>query len=385
MANGARGINATTEGGFRRSSCHRGHPREGGAGDREEQNVLAKFLIPLGCWRVEDIRFAFDSSFVLPGVAAEIPLLAQSAGEAHDARPWRFAGLGDPGTASAFAVRPRGPGWERRLQQALSGRRAIAIYGLLTRDTALWEKLFSHSFGGDKWGDGSLETMLVTTDPTLATERRPKGAAVASGQNRRRNARNALSGIHEQSCRKREAGEKRLPGRGKDARSKADFQGCSEFNPLLLFSKEEDATFRKPASKEQRDQENSPNRRCWRLLFRPGSRVDTAKWPCPRADEGAAGCFARFWSDGETRRGKRLPGQRRKFEDSRDTFACRFYHRLTAGSPCEGSASHARHARHHPGQRQQFRGGRRRAGRQLRAHRTLGPRLRSGYRQPLEQ
>ena len=43
----------------------------------------------------------------------------------------------------------------------------------------------------------------------------------------------------------------------------------------------------------------------------------------------------RFFSDGETRRSSRLPDETRKFENTEDTFACRFYHRLSGPSPCE--------------------------------------------------
>jgi hypothetical protein len=71
------------------------------------------------------------------------------------------------------------------------------------------------------------------------------------------------------------------------------------------------------------------------LLFRPGSRVAPAAWPCPRAKEGPAGCRKRFWSDAEKRRSTRLPDTARKFEDTRDTFACRFYQRLSGSSPCD--------------------------------------------------
>jgi hypothetical protein len=55
----------------------------------------------------------------------------------------------------------------------------------------------------------------------------------------------------------------------------------------------------------------------------------------PRATEGVAGCRKRFWSDGDTRRSKRLPDKDRNFDDTKDTFACRFYQRLLTNSPCE--------------------------------------------------
>jgi hypothetical protein len=64
-------------------------------------------------------------------------------------------------------------------------------------------------------------------------------------------------------------------------------------------------------------------------------KVSGGFWPCPRATEGTAGCRKRFWSDGERRRSP--SDARREFADTQDTFACRFYHRMTTGSPCEKS------------------------------------------------
>jgi hypothetical protein len=124
-------------------------------------------------------------------------------------------------------------------------------------------------------------------------------------------------------------------GQGADAKGKGDYQGCSEFNPILLFSQEEEDKFKKLENKEERNEENSPNRRVIVFLFAPGSVVHTETWPCPRAKEGGADCRKRFWSDGEQRRNTRLQGQRRKFEDGHDTFACRFYHRMATNTPCE--------------------------------------------------
>src|SRR5690242_6205447 len=42
-----------------------------------ELNRVRMRLIPIACWRVEDVRFGFDSSVVLPEVKAEMQLLAQ--------------------------------------------------------------------------------------------------------------------------------------------------------------------------------------------------------------------------------------------------------------------------------------------------------------------
>src|SRR5262249_45806705 len=66
---------------------------------------------------------------------------------------------------------------------------------------------------------------------------------------------------------------------------------------------------------------------------RVGTTITPALWPCPRAREGTASCRKRFFSDAETRRSNEE--QQREFKDKEDTFACRFYHRMVARSPCE--------------------------------------------------
>ena len=122
-------------------------------------------------------------------------------------------------------------------------------------------------------------------------------------------------------------------GRGADPDGKADYQGCGEFNPVLMFSAAEQRAFEQSQDKTERNRENAPNRRVLALLFRPNAKINTAAWPCPRAKEGAAACRRRFWSDANLRR--TVQERRRKYEDTHDTFACRFYDRLNVGSPCE--------------------------------------------------
>ena len=41
-----------------------------------EFNTALVGLIPVACWKVEDTRFAFNSSFVAPDIAKEIQALA---------------------------------------------------------------------------------------------------------------------------------------------------------------------------------------------------------------------------------------------------------------------------------------------------------------------
>src|SRR5205085_1638547 len=42
----------------------------------DEFNRIRSSIIPLACWRIEDVLFSFDSSFVLPEVQDEVPELA---------------------------------------------------------------------------------------------------------------------------------------------------------------------------------------------------------------------------------------------------------------------------------------------------------------------
>lgn len=87
-------------------------------------------------------------------------------------------------------------------------------------------------------------------------------------------------------------GKKDFLGQGADAQGKADFQGCGEFNPLLLFSKEQQAEFDRAQQKQdktgidRRNNANAPNRRVMVPLFRKGSKVDPPKWPLPARDGG---------------------------------------------------------------------------------------------------
>jgi outer membrane protein OmpA-like peptidoglycan-associated protein len=43
----------------------------------DQQNRVRTSLIPIACFRVDDVRFEFDSSFVLPEAADEMKQLAR--------------------------------------------------------------------------------------------------------------------------------------------------------------------------------------------------------------------------------------------------------------------------------------------------------------------
>jgi hypothetical protein len=300
-----------------------------------EFNTARLRLIPIACWKIEDIRFAFDSSFVTPEIKTELKELA-ALRERHKqadlvtrsiqypplsifghADP-SFEGNFEPGTATEI------PG--DHYNKALSGRRATVIYALLVshmepgKAVSLWSSVAHY----ENWGMNQRQTMQALTGL-------PGGATDAQ----------LFRAYMQKLCPKElSLTPKDFLAQGADAAGKGDYQVCGRFNPLLLFSDEKEQRFKTAFQQhdqqglEERDSGNAPNRRVMVLLFRPGSKIDPAKWPCPRATEDIAGCKKRFWSNGEKRRGTPLPNDDRKFEDTHDTFACRFYDRLLRGSPC---------------------------------------------------
>jgi len=302
--------------------------------DDKEHNTLRKTLVPFACWRAEDLRFDFASSFVRPEISDELSALKDLidrhtllslAGKPEFPPVLSVFGHADPTGADDF-------------NKSLSGRRAQAIYGLLTRKVDLWEDLYSHPLGDDDWKSGAVTSMQTALGDSPAP---------ASDKGTRQTL---FRRYMDHLCTRRDAAgqpvldetgavvqllvdPKHFLAGGTDKDGKGDFQGCGEFNPVLMLSHEEQKRFSDPKNKEERDLENAPNRRVVVFLFRPGSVVDAATWPCPRAKEGSGGCRKRFWSDAAERR--KFTESRRVFEETHDTFACRFYDRISNSSPCE--------------------------------------------------
>jgi hypothetical protein len=305
-----------------------------------EFNSVGERLVPKGCFKVEDLLFDFDSSFVRPEIGAELPQLAKLRNDN------KVGDLLPPLSIFGHAD----PVGDDDINKRLSGRRAIAMYAMLVRDVDLWEELFSNPAGNDNWGTRAVQTMLSTVQAPIAVD--GKGGeetkqAVKSFQTAKGltpvdgvagvNTRKALFRAYMDTL----CGPQLLLDKKKDflaqnadgAGLKGDVQGCSEFNPLLMFSKQEAAAFEKSPDKTTRNKENAPNRRVMILLFAPGRRVRPSAWPCPRAKEGVADCKKRFFPDAPTRRS--FQTNRREFDDTKDTFACRFYQVLSDDSPCE--------------------------------------------------
>ena len=281
-------------------------------------------LIPIACWKIEDIRFAFDSSFVTPDAAVEMQALKDlreshsqqgTASDSSEEAPTLYPPISIFGHADPVGPATDPDGYNK----ALSGRRATVIYALciVNSDSATAVGLWKQVAGTENWG--AQQTQMMQDNVPAGT---------ADGD------------LYETYMKQLVPKDWSLTptdflSSGTD--SKGKYQGCSSFNPVLVFSQQKADQFVPEDQHEERNAENAPNRRVMILLFKIGSIVDPAKWPCPRATEGYTGCKARFWgngSDGDTRRNTRLPTDDRTFEATEDTFACRFYQRLTNESPC---------------------------------------------------
>lgn len=308
-----------------------------------ERNVIRAGILPIGCWRIDDLRFEFDSSIVRPEAAKEFAKLHALRAD-HPGAPLSIYGHADPVGNDVY-------------NKKLSGRRAHAVYALLVRDPAIWESLYKNPIdgSGDKWSFKATQVMLAALgfDPGPATGELNAATKAAVKDFQSKNdleddgdpgplTRQKLFPLYMDAVCVDAAGEpfKLEPSdflaQGAHADGKGDIQGCGEFNPVLMFSKEENDAFSKPAKKAERDGENAPNRRVMALLYRPGSQVDPARWPCPSVKEGPEGCKKRFFADADKRR--TFQETRREFKDTKDTFACRFYQRQTEHSPCETGA-----------------------------------------------
>ncbi len=304
----------------------------------DEVNTIRRPIRITGCALLPDDHFQVDSSELSPSAGQGIRRLSALMQEHPDCRIAVF-GHADPVGEDEY-------------NKTLSGRRALAVYGLLVHDENIWDYLHSHPHGGDKWGLKAVQSMLTSLSfPTGRIDGvNDDGTKDAVKQFQRAHGLSA-SGSVDDGTRKAVYGAymdllyggtftKLDPGKeflfqNKGPDHKGDVQGCGEFNPLMVFSAREAREFSKPANRAARNDANAVNRRVLVYLFAPDTVVDESRWPCPTFKEGAAGCRKRFFVDADKRR--RSENARREYRFSHDTFACRFYDRFAGPSPCERS------------------------------------------------
>lgn len=282
------------------------------AGGSERATVRER-LIPVGAMQVDDAHFDFDSSFVRPDARDDFVVI-DIVRAVNPGAPLSLFGHADPVGDDEY-------------NKILSGRRALAIFAVLTRRADIWERLHAKPHGRDNWGEAAFATMRAALDlsdgatgvPALPADRARLFTAYMDFL-----CRDLLGRPYTlQLARDFLAG-------GKDKEGKGDVQGCGEFNPDLVLA----AGF--PGRDQRgpnapRDAANAPDRRVVALFFTPGTRVDPNDWPCPRALEGTAACRKRLWSDATKRRAP--AADTREHRVTADTYACRFYDRMALEDP----------------------------------------------------
>lgn len=291
----------------------------------KERVTLRMELIAVGCWKLDDIRFAFDSSFVVPEAKPEFDTLS-GLREAHPGAPMTIFGHADPTG-------------DENYNKILSGRRARAVYAVLTHNVAMWEQLQTSSEGtGDVWGSAQTQAMLTALgfnqgSPVAAAKAFQTANGLTPDGQAGPKTREKLFAAYFTFLWPVPMTPDEFLGKGADADGKGDRQGCSEFNPQMIFSSAEAQSYQNPAKRQERNAENVVNRRVLALLFRPDTKIGLNRWPCPTTKEGTAGCKQRFWSDAAARLANQE--QRRTWASDRNTFGCRFYQRMVEFSPCE--------------------------------------------------
>ncbi len=299
-------------------------------------NTFQQSLSVVACALLPSRHFDFDSSFVRSDVAKGLKRLATLM-KTHPGSPLSIFGHADPVGNDDY-------------NKNLSGRRALAIYGLLVHDTQIWEDLYSNPLGHDVWGDRAIQIILTAIGPDpgrvdgvmdeaavdalrrFQSNHRLNNDGIAGPKTREKLFSAYMDFLYGKAFRKLDRKTDFLAHHS-DEGLKGDVQGCGEFNPIAVFSKQENDAFERDADKTKRDRANEPNRRVLVFLFQPGIEVPVERWPCPRAEEGGAHCKKRFFSDAAKRRA--FQENHRRYEDSHDTFACRFYDRMAFNSPCE--------------------------------------------------
>lgn len=335
-----------------------------GPATEKQHNTIRPGLFPIACWRAEDMNFEFGSSFPMPdlapGMAAfkEIfdshtltdeqvkqqvqPLAEQPGGQ--QPQPTTTPISRTPPVSLFGHADPVG---NEEYNKTLSGQRAQAIYALLVRDLDAWETLHTDA----EWGNRSCQLMLdalgfgcprndgTIDEPTKeAAKRFQKRHNLTESGSFDKPTRRRLHEVYmdflcsDASDKPYKLDPKQFLGQGA-AGGKASYQGCGEFNPIMLFSAREKEIYDQAKNQSERNNENAPNRRVVALLFRPGIKIDPSSWPCPTASEKTQGCRKRFWSNSKDR--LKNTSERREFSKGDGTFGCRFYDRMSTGSPCE--------------------------------------------------
>jgi hypothetical protein len=236
-----------------------------GPAREDQKNVLRPGIFPFACWKVDHMRFAFDSSLPQPDMKIELAQLG-SLITAHS-QP-RFPG--QPSRLPLLSVFGHAdPTGQDDYNKILAGRRARSIYALLTRKPEMWEQLYSNHEGtSDGWAPSSIKAIHEFLE-------RPGDPPTESS------GRKALFLAYMDFLCTPDGGTPlkvdpaSFLGHGSDAKGKADYQGCGEFNPLLLLGQHDEDTL----PQQERNERYQVDRRVVVLLFRSEGRCDQVAMP----------------------------------------------------------------------------------------------------------
>jgi len=309
-------------------------------GDVVNTIALETWPMPTACVRLDYSRFAFDSSFPHPSLSTELGAIFAL----------RAPGMTDGEKLAVFGHAD--PIGEEGYNKTLGGRRAKAIYALLTRQPPLWDELHQGAFQGDKWGVQSLQTCLTQLGYDVGDIDGRAGPLFRAGvhafkrdhgladdETMDKETRLALFGSYMDLLTADQGGTARaydpgdFVGEGKEPDFRGAFQGCGERNLAVVLSKDETNELAPDSKRDELIRTHRPNRRVLIFLFRPADVKKMALWPCPTASAGPDGCASVAWSNKDDRLAP--SEERRLISRHGKTFGCKFYDFIARLSPCE--------------------------------------------------
>lgn len=296
----------------------------------------------LAIWSLGAVHFGFGSSFIMPTVATEVSNLKK---------------LLDQHSGSALAIFGHAdPVGDDDSNKKLSGRRAYALHCLLTRNADGWVEL-SKGIEGDKWGTKAHQAILGQikdasgtpfyggsihgnddTQTKAAIEAYQKSAKLkADGIMGPQTKKSLYAAYMDQLCEVKLKPDD-FVGDPSDKLVQWACSGCSEFNPVVVFSKSDEEAFKSSGNKAERDAKNAPNRRASLFLF-PATAKGPGKvtFPCPAWSDGTANCKKQLFPNADKRRNP--TDAERTWEAAQDTFGCQFYAEIGKGEKAGSAAS----------------------------------------------
>lgn len=251
------------------------------------------------CAMWEDVYFDFGKAFIKKSIKPSLENFRTLCEDDYPDCPITIFGHADPVGNIPF-------------NHDLSERRARALYAMIVRDVSAWCEIF-------KTEVGYLQRQLRSegVDPGPAD-------GIMGPQ-----TRGAIQTYMDNVADRLKLTPGRFLGQGKFA-----FQGCSEFNPVRVFSKAEDSFYRQQSNWHKRNSENQPNRRVIAFLLPEGFKGTDSSWICRTGTKGLAICRKMTNSSWSKARAQLTDSPRRHSAGDK-TFTCSIYYDLADISPCE--------------------------------------------------